>query len=128
LFYNTGIPASIWIINKSKTEAQKGKVTIIDASSDFKEGKNQNELQEMHVSKIVEAYDQATEREKYMRIVPLTEIAENDYNLNISRYIDTSEPEPEVDLVAVKTALAKLETKEQEIDKKLVGFLKDLGI
>jgi type I restriction enzyme M protein len=63
-----------------------------------------------------------------MRIVPLTEIAENDYNLNISRYIDTSEPEPEVDLVAVKTALAKLETKEQEIDKKLVGFLKDLGI
>jgi type I restriction enzyme M protein len=128
LFYNTGIPASIWIINKSKTEAQKGKVTIIDASSDFKEGKNQNELQETHVSKIVEAYDQATEREKYMRIVPLTEIAENDYNLNISRYIDTSEPEPEVDLVAVKTALAKLETKEQEIDKKLVGFLKDLGI
>lgn len=128
LFYNTGIPAAIWILNKNKTEAQKGKVVIIDASSDFKEGKNQNELLDEHVSKIVTAYDAAAEVDKYMRIVEVAEIADNDYNLNISRFIDTSEPEPEVDLQLVKISIAELETKEQEIDKKLVGFLNKLGI
>lgn len=128
LFYNTGIPASIWIINKNKTQEQKGKVVIIDASNDYKEGKNQNELEEKHVSKIVDAYDGFTDIEKYMRIVPLAEIKENDYNLNISRYIDTSEPEPIVDLALVKKNIEVLESKEQEIDQKLAGFLKELGI
>ena len=128
LFYNTGIPASIWIINKNKTEAQKGNITIIDASSDYKDGKNQNELQEAHVTKIVNAYDGATEVDKYMRIVAIAEIAENDYNLNISRFIDTSEPEVEVNIKAVHEKLAVLEEKETAIDKKLAGFLKELGI
>ncbi len=128
LFYNTGIPASVWLINKNKTEAQKGKVTIIDASSDFKEGKNQNELLPTHVTKIVEAYDANTEVDKYMRIVDLTEIAENDYNLNISRYIDTSEPEPIIDVKAVQKVLADLDTQEADVDAKLNEFLKGLGI
>lgn len=128
LFYNTGIPASIWIINKSKTEAQKGKVIIIDASNDYKDGKNQNELLTEHIEKVVKAYDGATDEDKYMRIVPLEEIADNDYNLNISRYIDTSEPEPEVDLEAIQQKLAALEAQEADIDKKLAGFLKELGI
>ncbi len=128
LFYNTGIPASIWIINKDKTEAQKGKVTIIDASSDFKDGKNQNELLEEHVSKIVTAYDGAIDVDKYMRIVDVKEIVENDYNLNISRFIDTSEPEEVVDIKAVHLKLEELETREANIDQKLAGFLKELGI
>jgi len=128
LFYNTGIPASIWIINKNKTEAQKNKVAIIDASSDYKEGKNQNELLQEHIGKIVNAYDAYADVDKYMRIVDISEIAENDYNLNISRYIDTSEPEPEVDLAEVKTNIAKLEEKEAEIDAKLAEYLKELGI
>jgi len=128
LFYNTGIPASIWIINKDKTADQKGKVIIIDASNDYKDGKNQNELEKKHIKKIVDAYDANEEVDKYMRIVDLTEIAENDYNLNISRYIDTSEPELEVDLQLVKTNIAKIEEKEKEIDAKLAGFLKELGI
>jgi type I restriction enzyme M protein len=137
LFYNTGIPASIWIINKNKTENQKGKVTIIDASSDYKEGKNQNELLPEHVSKIVEAYSSLLEegqREvnsispKYGRIVTLAELAENDYNLNISRFIDTSEAEVEVDIKAVHQKLAELEQREAKIDAKLEGFLKELGV
>ncbi|WP_196892143.1 type I restriction-modification system subunit M [Aureivirga marina] len=128
LFYNTGIPASVWIINKNKTEAQKGNVSIIDASSDYKEGKNQNELLETHIDKIVNAYDAAQDVDKYMRIVPISEIEENDFNLNISRYIDTSEPEPEVDLEAVQKQLAELKSEEATIDAKLSGFLKDLGI
>lgn len=128
LFYNTGIPASIWIINKNKTEAQKNKVAIIDASNDFKEGKNQNQLLEDHVQKIVEAYDGYAEVDKYMRVVTVNEIKENDFNLNISRYIDTTEPEPEVDIVAVKQSIAHLEQQEAEIDQKLSEFLKELGI
>ncbi|MEL6256809.1 MAG: class I SAM-dependent DNA methyltransferase [Bacteroidota bacterium] len=129
LFYNTGIPASIWVINKNKTAAQKDKVRIIDASSDFKEGKNQNELLPEHITKIIQAYDAAEEVEKYMRVVELDEIlVENDANLNISRYIDTSEPEPEVDLVEVQANIRELEIREKEIDEKLAGFLKELGI
>lgn len=128
LFYNTGIPAAIWIINKNKADAQKGKVAIINASSDFKEGKNQNELLKKHRDRIVGAYDAYADTDKYMRIVDLSEIAENDFNLNISRYIDTSEPVPEVDLQLVKGNIASLETKEKEIDKKLAEFLKELGV
>ena len=63
-----------------------------------------------------------------MRVVDVSEIAENDYNLNISRYIDTSEPEVEVDLKAVKAKIEQLETEEKEIDAKLEAFLKELGI
>ncbi len=128
LFYNTGIPASIWIINKSKTAAQKDKIAIIDASNEYKDGKNQNELLPEHLTKIVNAYDAYTEVDKYMRIVAMAEIAENDYNLNISRYIDTSEPEPIVDLVAVKQNIATLEEQERVIDVQLMDFLKELGI
>ncbi|MEQ8324025.1 MAG: type I restriction-modification system subunit M [Vicingaceae bacterium] len=128
LFYNTGIPASIWIINKNKTEAQKGKVVIIDASSDYKEGKNQNELLEEHIEKIVSAYDENEEVDKYMRVVDTSEIVENDYNLNISRYIDTSEPEEIVDIKAVHEKLDELDKREAEIDEKLAGFLKELGV
>lgn len=128
LFYNTGIPASIWIINKNKTEAQKGKITIIDASSVYKEGKNQNELLVEHIDKIVDAYDGAKDIDKFMRVVDISEIAENDYNLNISRYIDTSVPEPKIDLKIVKLKIEKLEEKEVEIDTKLAEFLNELGI
>jgi type I restriction enzyme M protein len=128
LFYNTGIPASIWIINKNKSEEQKGKLVIIDGSSDFKEGKNQNELLEEHVAKIVDAYDAGEDVDKYMRIVGLEEIKENDYNLNISRYIDTSEPEEEVDISAVNEKLVGLQEREAVIDEKLAGFLKELGL
>ncbi|WP_016988277.1 type I restriction-modification system subunit M [Flavobacterium sp. ACAM 123] len=128
LFYNTGIPASIWIINKNKTEAQKGKVTIIDASSDYKEGKNQNELLAEHVAKIVNAYDNATDVDKYMRVVDVAELAENDFNLNISRFIDTSEAEVEVDIKAVHIKLDELEQREANIDAKLTKFLKELGV
>jgi len=128
LFYNTGIPASIWIINKNKPAQLKNKIAIIDASSDYKEGKNQNELLDTHLDKIITAYDAQTDVDKYMRLADISEIKENDYNLNISRYIDTSEPEPEVNLQLVKTNIAKLEAKEQEIDEKLAEFLKELGI
>ena len=128
LFYNTGIPASIIIINKAKPDHLKNKVIFIDSSLDFKEGKNQNSLEEEHVKKVVDAYDAGEEIDKYMRIVDMAEIKENDYNLNIARYIDTSEEEELVDLSATLEAIKEIETKEKEIDDKLAGFLKELGL
>lgn len=135
LFYNTGIPASIWIINKSKPAHLKNRVVIVDASQEYKEGKNQNELLPEHIGKIITTYDYFAlaptgeePSEKFARLVPMEEISGNDYNLNISRYIDTSEPEPEVDLHQVKTTLAELEEREAEIDARLSNFLLELGL
>lgn len=128
LFYNTGIPASILVVNKSKPEHLKNKVIFIDASHHFKEGKNQNRLEDEHVKKIVDAYDTGDEIDKYMRVVGMAEIKENDYNLNIARYIDTSEEEEPVDLVATLASIKDIEEQEKAIDDKLAGFLKELGL
>jgi type I restriction enzyme M protein len=127
LFYNTGIPASIIIVNKSKPEALKGKVVFIDASNEYKEGANQNRLTPENIGKIVGSYDALEEVEKYMRIVAMDEIAENDYNLNIARYIDTSEDEEIVDIEETLGRIEELEATEKEIDEKLNGYLKELG-
>lgn len=128
LFYNTGIPASILIVNKNKPEQLKNKVIFIDASKEFKEGKNQNTLEEEHVSKILKAYDKGEEVEQFMRIVDISEIKENDYNLNIARYIDTSEEEEQIDISAVLQNIREIEAQEKEIDAKLSGYLVELGI
>jgi len=128
LFYNTSIPASIWIINKNKTEAQKGNIKIIDASNDYKEGKNQNELLKEHIVKIIKAYNGTTDIEKFMRIVKIEEICENGYNLNISRYINTTDEELQVDLHNVQMNLSNLIELEKDIDAKLFKFLKEIGI
>jgi type I restriction enzyme M protein len=136
LFYNTGIPASIWIINKNKPKHLVNKVVIVDASAEYREGKNQNELMDVHIDKIVDAYDHfvlkaavdAPVSEKFARLVDVSEIAGNDYNLNISRYIDTSEQQEVIHLHQVKATLLELETREKEIDERLATFLNELGI
>jgi type I restriction enzyme M protein len=128
LFYNTGIPASVWIINKSKPDRLKNKVIIIDASSEFKEGKAQNQLEENNIARVIDAYDREVDIDKFMRVVGMTEIKENDYNLNISRYIDTNEAEEEIDLKSVLESIAGLDEKEKAIDEKLKQYLKELGL
>jgi type I restriction enzyme M protein len=128
LFYNTGIPASILLVNKAKPAHLKNKVIFIDASQNFKEGKNQNRLEDEHVKKIVDAYDKGEEIDKFMRVVDMEEIEENDFNLNIARYIDTSEEEEPVDLVATLASIKEIEAQERAIDEKLAGYLKELGL
>ena len=127
LFYNTGIPASIIIINKSKPQELKNKVIIIDASKEYKEGKNQNTLNPESIEKTVKAYESKQDIEKFMRIVDLEEIKENDYNLNIARYIDTSSEEVIINIENVINKIADIEEKEKEIDTKLNEYLKTLG-
>jgi type I restriction enzyme M protein len=95
LFYGTGIPACLLIINKNKPAARKGKVLFINSELEYEEGKNQNKLRAQDIDKIVTTFDDYTEIKRYSKVVTLAEIAENDYNLNIRRYADTSPP-PEI--------------------------------
>lgn len=95
LFYGTGIPACLLIINKNKATSRKGKVLFINSELEFEEGKNQNTLREQDIAKIVEVFESFTEIKRYSKVVDISEIEENDFNLNIRRYADTSPP-PEI--------------------------------
>ncbi|WP_421705846.1 type I restriction-modification system subunit M [Alloalcanivorax xenomutans] len=95
LFYGTGIPACLLIINKHKTAERKGKVLFINSELEYEEGKNQNKLRQQDIARIVQTFENFEEIKRYSRVVPLAEIEENDFNLNIRRYADTSPP-PEI--------------------------------
>ncbi|MFN3788457.1 MAG: N-6 DNA methylase, partial [Sulfurihydrogenibium azorense] len=96
LFYNVGIPACIIVINKKKPEHLKGKIFFINADREYGEGRNQNYLRPEDIEKIVTVFDKKLEIPKYSRLVDIKEIEENDFNLNIRRYVDnTPDPEPE---------------------------------
>lgn len=95
LFYGTGIPASLLVINKDKPVPRKGTVLFINGELDYAEGKNQNNLRDEDIEKIVRTFEQYDNVKRYARVVTLAEIEENDYNLNIRRYADTSPP-PEI--------------------------------
>lgn len=126
LFYGTGIPAAIWILNKNKPENKKGKVLIIDGERDFLEGKNQNSLRKQDIDKIVRAYDKYEDDDKYARIVPIRDIEENEYNLNVKRYIDGSEEQELIDVKKVWNELKELESEREVINKQVSEFLKEL--
>lgn len=95
LFYGTGIPACLLIINKNKPAERRGKVLFINSELEYEEGKNQNKLRQQDIEKIVQTFDDYAEIKRYSKVVALADIAENDYNLNIRRYADTSPP-PEI--------------------------------
>ena len=132
LFYNTGIPAGVLVLNKAKPAALKGKVIIIDASRDYLEGKAQNTLRLEDITRIVAAhkaaFDQQAEVENYCRVVTVDEIRKNDGNLSIGRYIDKGETEEIVDVTATLAQLAALADEEAQIDARLNGYLVELGL
>lgn len=106
LFYGTGIPACLLIINKNKPSARKGKVLFINGELEFAEGKNQNKLRPEDIAKIVatfenHSFESQCDIKRYARVVPFSEIAENDFNLNIRRYADTSPPAEIFDVCAI---------------------------
>ena len=124
LFYGTGIPACVLIFRKTKTD---DKVLFIDASREFKAGKNQNQLDANHLAKIVETYRMRESVDKYAYLATPDELAENDYNLNIPRYVDTFEEEEEIDLVAVRAERLKLKAELAVQEEKMDGYLRELG-
>lgn len=127
IFYGTGIPAAILVMNKNKPEDRRGNVLFIDGSNDFVKDGNKNKLRDEDIEKIVKTFDEFKDVEKYASVVDLTTIKENDNNLNISRYVDTTEEEPEVDINAVIKEIKELEAKEKENKEKVNEYLKELG-
>lgn len=126
IFYGTGIPTCILVFKKCKEDPDH--ILFIDASKEFEKVKNQNMLREQHINKIVETYRNRTVIEKYSHLATLQEVAENDYNLNIPRYVDTFEAEEEIDLQAVMQEIKSLEAKRAELDKEIDVYFKELGL
>lgn len=124
LFYGTGIPAAILIFRKSKVGRD---VLFIDAAREFKPGKNQNQLTREHIDKILATYSAGESVPKYAHLATPEEIAGNDWNLNIPRYVDTFEEEEEIDLVAVRAERLKLKKELAALEVKMDGYLKELG-
>ena len=127
LFYGTGIPACVLVINNNKPVDRKGKVLIINGSEDFVEGKNQNTLSDENIKKLSDAFEQYEDVERFCRVVDLSEIEENDYNLNIARYVQTTEPEPPVDVKAELQSLKELLVQRDEAEAVMMGNLRELG-
>ena len=127
LFYGTGIPASILVLNRDKPARRKGKVLFIDASGEFEEGSNQNRLRDQDIEHIASAFQAYADVEKYARVVPLAEIAQNDWNLNISRYVDTSEEEERIDVAEAVRKLRELEQERAAAEATMNRYLTELG-
>lgn len=126
LFYGTSIPATVLVFKKCRKE--DGDILFIDASREFEKGKNQNRLTNENIAKIFETYKNRQEIEKYSHKATLDEIKENEFNLNIPRYVDTFEEEEPIDLDEVADEIKKIDSEMFDIDKKIADFCKELGI
>ena len=124
LFYGTGIPAALLILKKNKATKD---VLFIDASREFKSGKNQNALSEENIAKILETYNTRQDVDKYAYVATIDEIKENDYNLNIPRYVDTFEEEEEIDMDAVRKERLALKAELSELEAEMAKYLEELG-
>ena len=125
LFFGTGIPAAILLFNRGKATRD---VLFIDASKQFEKGTNQNILRAEDIDRIVETREAFESVEKYAQRASFDDIEENEFNLNIPRYVDTFEEEEEVDIPAVQERIEKLERELSEVRETMKGYLKDLGI
>ncbi|HDY7615535.1 TPA: SAM-dependent DNA methyltransferase [Vibrio vulnificus] len=149
LFFNTGIAAAVLIINKDKPAALKNKVLFVDASAEFGEGKAMNYLREGDIKRITTEYNKAKQTlvdageqtedklsdllnsvtvDKYLRVVDIAEIQKNDFNLNISRYIDSSDEEEKVCITTTLRNLAQIDENICEVDSKLKDLIKSVSI
>ena len=111
-----------------KCRKEDDNILFIDASKEFEKVKTQNKLRPEHIEKIVNTYRERKEIEKYSHCASLKEIKDNDYNLNIPRYVDTFEEEEEIDIKAVMSEIKELEAKRAELDAQIDVYLKELGI
>ncbi|MDJ0817428.1 MAG: type I restriction-modification system subunit M [Desulfobacterales bacterium] len=125
LFYGTGIPAAFMIFDKSRKPGQD--ILFIDASRDFEQSTNQNKLRPQDTEKIVKTFRKRQEVEKYAYPASFEEVEENEFNLNIPRYVDTFEPEPEIDIAATQKEIEQIEAELAETQSKMNAYLKELG-
>ena len=125
VFFGTGIPVAILIFKRQRPDRS---VLFIDASRDFEAATPQNRLREQDIARIMATYQAREDVDKYAYLATADEIAENDYNLNIPRYVDTYEPEPDVDMSAVAAEIAEIDSELADAEKRMQGFLEKLGL
>lgn len=133
LFTTTGIPVAILVFDRSREEdganESRKDVLFIDASKEFTPGKTVNVMEEeTHIKKVLETYRERKEVEKYAHLADLDELTENDFNLNIPRYVDTFEPEEEIDVATVQKDIIRIEAELADVRAKMAGYLKELGV
>ena len=127
LFYGTGIPGCILILNKNKPEKRKNKIILIHATKEYEVGKVRNILREQDIKKIVFASKKYEDVDGYCHIADSEELKENEFNLNVPRYVDISEVEDEIDIQNTINELKKLEEEKLEIEIQVKKNLKELG-
>ena len=125
LFYGVSIPATIVVFKKNR---KNNDVLFIEASREYEKGKNQNKLLKENIDKIFDTYINRKEIDKYSHLATIDEIRENEYNLNIKRYVDTYEPEPEVDIKETKRRIEETNRELAILEKQLQDTLKELGL
>ena len=127
LFHGTSIPVAV-LVFKKKRNGNSGNILFIDASRDYEKGKDQNVLRDQDIDRIVSTYIAREDVEKYAHVAPMSEIVENDYNLNIPRYVDTSEKEEEIDLEALTSELGKTDIEIEQVEEQLKESFEQLGL
>jgi type I restriction enzyme M protein len=127
LFYGAGIPACIVIIRKDKPVDRKGKVLFVNGVEQFVEGKAQNYLSADNVAVLAKAFHDYVDVDRLARVVPVTEIASNDHNLNISRYVHVTEDAEDLDVAEEVEKLLELREQRDAAEEKMMGFLRELG-
>jgi len=125
LFFGTGIPATILIFDKNKSDNTE--VLFIDASRDFDNGKNQNKLRDEDIQKIYTTYTSWETKDKYSYVATMEEIEENDYNLNIPRYVDTFEEEELIDIPTTQKEIKRIKKELVTVEAKMDEYLVELG-
>jgi type I restriction enzyme M protein len=126
IFYGTSIPTSVLVFKKNRKHNKD--VLFIDASKCFEKQGNQNALLPEHLEAILAAYKARQDSDKFAHVAPLDEISDNDYNLNIPRYVDVFEAEEDVNLEAIAEALQTLKEDNLKTDALIEGFCTELGI
>jgi type I restriction enzyme M protein len=127
VFFGTGIPACVLILNKDKPKERKNKVIFIHAAKDYQEGKVRNLLREQDIEKITKAFKKYKDVEKYCHIADLEELKENEFNLNVPRYVDISYNDEEIDIQKTIDDLSKLEQERLDLATLIKHDLKELG-
>ena len=125
LFFGTSIPTTVIILKKNRTSRD---VLFIDASKDFIKGKNQNKLSQENIDRIVETYKKREDVEKFAHVASFEEIKENDFNLNIPRYVDTFEEQEEVDIVELGKELVALNQQIKAAENDFLAMLDELAV
>ncbi|WP_028307690.1 type I restriction-modification system subunit M [Desulfitibacter alkalitolerans] len=127
LFFGTGIPATILVFKQNR---DRNKILFIDASGEgyYEKGKNQNRLREEDIQRIVDVYDRYETVDKFSYVAAIDEIKENDYNLNIPRYVDTFEEEEQVDMDEIKENIKNIKAELEEVEAQMAKYLEELGL